>query len=202
MIWHAPQAMKRMTIAVLLSALFAVGSAAQQKQEQSGEMSLGEYARKLREKQKSDGKDHSWVSEARGRSDAVQSKAPQGPVQSGSRADPKEYYEGLAKDMDREADKLENITARQLADDVVQDIQFPGREYWEAKLEQLRREYIQAYRHSAAAYRRAASEGSRQPSTTTILLQEASSELRLADIHLRDLVSKGVQQADEWKRRH
>ncbi len=64
MIWHAPRAIKRMTIAVLMSALFAVSSAAQQKQEQSGEMSLGEYARKLREKQKGDGKDHSWVSGA------------------------------------------------------------------------------------------------------------------------------------------
>lgn len=166
------------------------------------EPSLGDYARKLREKQSKDGKDHSWVSEALGRSDAVKSKTPQGPVQSGSRADPKEYYENLARDMDREADKLENVTARQLADDVVRDVRFPGREYWEANLEQLRREYIQAYRHSAAAHRRAASEGSRQPSTTTILLQEASSELRLADIHFRNLLSEGTQQADEWKRKH
>ena len=203
MTWHAPLAMKRMTIAVFLSALVAAGSAAQQKQEQSGEMSLGDYARKVREKQSKDGKDHSWVSEALGRSDAVKSKTPIAPaaVQAGSDTQ-KGYYEKLAKDADRAADDLEGTTARQLADDVVRDIRFPGREYWEAKLERVKQEYIQAYRHAAAAYRRAASEGPRQPSTTTIILQEANSELRLVDLHFRNLLSEGTQQADEWKRKH
>ena len=186
--------MKRMTIAVFLSALFAAGSAAQQKQEQSGEMSLGDYARKLREKQSKDGKDHSWVSGAlRNNSNALSTGAYVPPIpQAGKPFD----YKAEAKKTDDLADYLEGRTRRQLADDIVRDIQFPGRPNWESRLDSKRQQLVAALRSAAAAYRKAES----TPGIGTAAMQEATWKLSLENVGWRELVEEGVRAADKWER--
>jgi|HubBroStandDraft_2_1064218.scaffolds.fasta_scaffold305462_1 hypothetical protein len=88
--------------------------------------------------------------------------------------------------------KLENLTPRQLGENIAHDIQFPDRAQWEQRLYEKRQKVIVA----ARAYLAVA-----KSTTDTTLARSTKYDFDIEMVGYNDLATEGLAKAADWERR-
>jgi hypothetical protein len=142
------------------------------------ESTRGQVTKLIAEIEKFTGDDHSWSSGVSTGSAAT------GPS---TVSDSKSYQQQLGEILDQLADK----TPRQLGNDAVGDVQFPGRDSWEQRLYDQKLKFIAAGRHLQAVYA-SGIQGAINPADLDYRIQ--------ANVY-NEIRAEGIGKAADWARK-
>jgi hypothetical protein len=139
---------------------------------------VGAVTKLIAEIEKFTGDDHSWSSGVSTGSGAT------GPS---TVSDSKSYQQQIGEILDQLADK----TPRQLGNDAVGDVQFPGRDSWEQRLFDQKLKFIAAGRHLQAVYA-SGIQGAINPADLDYRIQ--------ANVY-NEIRAEGIGKAADWARK-
>jgi hypothetical protein len=88
--------------------------------------------------------------------------------------------------------KLEDLSARQLGDNIVHNVQFPDRPQWERRLFEKKNKVVAAARAYLAVAR---------STTDASLARSAKYDFDIEMVGYNDLVTEGIAKASDWERR-
>jgi len=128
--------------------------------------------------------DKSWLSEA-----LAHQKSTTSSTQSAASESPQEQVESLQRTVDNLADK----SARQLGDELVRDVQFPGRDAWEQSLVAAKNKFVAAAQVVINLLR--------SDKTASGALNNAETDMRLAQIRYSDVQAEGISKAADWQKK-
>jgi hypothetical protein len=97
------------------------------------------------------------------------------------------------EELEKKVDEVESKTARQLGEEFVKDIQFPGRDQWEQDLYKQKEALVAATRNWIIL--------KRSDKSTKDALDRAAIDQGIADRAYTDLQAKGIVEAAKWEKR-
>jgi len=129
--------------------------------------------------------DKSWLGEALVHQEPT--------VTSSSESQPPQSAQEQVESLQRMVDNLADKSSRQLGDEFVRDVQFPGRDAWERSLDAAKNKFVAAGQVVINLLR--------SDKTASGALNNAETDMRLAQIRYSDVQAEGISKAADWQKK-